>query len=101
MLKLDNKAQVGIKIYTQDKKALTEVFKNLKKSIKNFSFVRLPTKYNKVVICPAVSGRGYSTFRKYHTSLKKAICIIYNIKDLQNATKCIGIKNIYFETVVK
>lgn len=101
MLKLNPRSVVNIKIYARDKRSITEVFKNLKKSIKNFSFVRLPSKVNDVVICPAVSGRGYSTFKKYRVTLKKAICIISNIKDLQNATKCIGIEGVFFQTVIQ
>ena len=101
MLKPENRSNVKIKIYAQDKKSISEVFKNLKKSLKSFSFVRLPSKYNEVVICPSVSGRGYSTFKKYRCTLKKAICVLSNIKDLQNATKSIGIKGVFFETVVQ
>ena len=76
---------------------MNQVHSKLKRFLKNYSFVRLPSKKSVLTIRPAVSGKGYATFYKYGLSLKRALCRL-NFKDLKLVSKYFDVKDFYFET---
>ena len=94
------RSPIELKLYSEGKAPLNLAVSNLRRSLKKFSFVRLPVKKSALQICPSVSGRGYSTFKKYENTLNRAVFYISSIRDLNNVVKSLSIRGLYFETKI-
>ena len=93
--------KVKFKLYSIGKGPLDKAYKNLKSKIKDFSFVRLPCRINKLVLRGSVSGKGYATFVKYKKTINRAICIIKDMKNLNSILQATNVKDLYVETSIE